>query len=251
MPDRYALILGSGCNDVLAGWPSRNCETTYGIPTSPLFEIEIAGHSVFALARHGLEQSIPAHAVNYRANIAALEAAGAQALIGLNTVGAITAVGVPGQLAVPEQLIDYTWGRQQSFFDGGDGRLRHIEFTQPFAQDLREQLGAAAVAADLACHEGGVYAVTQGPRLETAAEIDRLQRDGSDFVGMTAMPEASLAAEAGLRYACLALIVNKAAGRGDKPIHDDVAACTERARDSAMQLLQRFFAGKAAAAATD
>jgi 5'-methylthioinosine phosphorylase len=179
-----------------------------------------------------------------------LDKAGAEAIIALNTVGVITDACDPGELAMPEQLVDYTWGREHSFYDGGTTGIRHIEFTRPFAAELRGQLAEAAAAVAVKCYAGGVYAVTQGPRLETAAEIDRLQRDGSDFVGMTAMPEASLAAEAGLQYACLALIVNRAAGRGDTPIHDAVAASTDRARNSAMHLLHAFFSAMTAASAT-
>ncbi|NNF41270.1 MAG: hypothetical protein HKN64_07805 [Woeseiaceae bacterium] len=139
------------------------------------------------------------------------------------------------------QLLDYTWGREQTIFDGADAVVKHIDFTGLFSGDLRRALLRASQAAGLDCHDGGVYAATQGPRLETAAEINRLERDGADFVGMTAMPEAAIARELGLSYARLALIVNRAAGRGDVPIHEDVEANTRLAWDRAMHLLQRFF----------
>jgi purine nucleoside phosphorylase len=142
---------------------------------------------------------------------------------------------------VPDQIIDYTWGRDHTIFDGTDGIVEHIEFTDPFAKELRARLLEAANAAGIDCHDGGVYAATQGPRLETAAEVDRLERDGADYVGMTAMPEAAIAFELGLNYACLALVVNQAAGRGDTPIHEDVESSTETARNAAMNVLRQFF----------
>ena len=165
----------------------------------------------------------------------------ADAIIALNTVGVITTVVDPGGIAIPDQLIDYTWGRAQTLFDGGRGIVEHIDFTQPFSSVLRERLVAAASRAGVACHDGGVYAVTQGPRLETAAEIVRLERDGADFVGMTAMPEAAIAREAGIDYACIAMIVNRAAGQGEVPIHDDVERHTESSRNATLSTLETFF----------
>src|SRR5690606_41710983 len=141
--------------------------------------------------------------------------------------------------------IDYTYGRDHSIYDGESATLDHIDFTEPFCGRLRAGLLAAAAAARVACHDGGVYAVTQGPRLETAAEVDRLERDGADFIGMTAMPEAALARELGMRYACLSLIVNQAAGRGEREIHEDIEATTARARERAMRVLAAFFASMA------
>jgi purine nucleoside phosphorylase len=139
-------------------------------------------------------------------------------------------------------VLDYTWGREHTIYDTRRGTVQHIDFTAPFAAELRGAMLEAAHEAGVVCHDGGVYAATQGPRLETAAEIDRLERDGADFVGMTAMPEAAIAREAGLDYACLAMIVNRAAGRGAMPIHDDLDAHTERARQAVMALLDAFFA---------
>ena len=158
----------------------------------------------------------------------------------------ISAVREPGQIAVPDQILDYTWGREHTIYDGSTGALEHIEFTEPLSNKLRTALLEAARAAGLDCHDGGVYAATQGPRLETAAEVDRLERDGADFVGMTAMPEAAIAQELGLSYACLSLIVNRAAGRSDTPIHADVEASTCSARRQAESLLRQLFKGKAA-----
>jgi purine nucleoside phosphorylase len=164
------------------------------------------------LARHGRNHTLLPHAINYRANLWALHAAGARTCIGVNAVGAIAPGFAPGELAVPDQLIDYTWGRATTFIDDG-ATVVHAEFTEPFAAELRGHLGAAAADCGFAVRRG-TYGVTQGPRLETAAEIDRLARDGCAMVGMTAMPEAILARELGMAYAICAGAVNYAAGRG-------------------------------------
>lgn len=219
----------------------RNVETRYGFPSAPLRTMSIGAKQVLVLPRHGDDHTLPPHAINYRANIAALKEAGADTILALNTVGAVTDRCAPGGLAVPSQIIDYTWGRAHTIYDGGGDDFDHIDFTQPFSESLRVALLAAADSVGIDCYDGGVYAATQGPRLETAAEIERLGRDGADFVGMTAMPEASLARELGVEYACLSLVVNFAAGRSDMPIHDDVEANMAAATMRAMQVLKKFF----------
>lgn len=241
MPTRYAIVAGSGFDGLGGDAPGRRITTAYGEPSAPLRELDVGGRTVGFLARHGDDLAIPPHRINYRANAMALKLAGVDCIVALNTVGAIRAEHPPGTLAVPDQLIDCTYGRGHSIYDGSSATLAHIDFTEPFCSRLREALLAAAGRAGVACHDGGVYAVTQGPRLETAAEVDRLQRAGAVFIGMTAMPEASLARELDMRYACLSLIVNRAAGRGDRGIHDDVAASTNAAREQAMRVLHAFF----------
>ncbi|MDH4046772.1 MAG: S-methyl-5'-thioinosine phosphorylase [Gammaproteobacteria bacterium] len=238
---RYALIAGSGFRDFATDSASQQVDTRYGSPSSPVRELEYGRHCVYLIARHGENLQIPAHRVNYRANLAALESLGVNCVVAVNTVGVINESLEPGQLAVPDQLIDYTWGRDHSIHDGNADNLQHIDFTEPFCAELRRKLLTAADAAGVACHDGGTYAVTQGPRLETAAEVDRLARDGADFVGMTAMPEAALAMEMGMRYACLSLIVNYGAGRGQASIHEDLHAYTATARMLSMKLLREFF----------
>lgn len=238
----YAVIAGSGFADLAAGRAGRRLLTAFGAPEAPVRTLEVAGRGVLYLARHGDAIDVPAHRVNYRANLAALRMLGATHVLGLNTVGGIRRGLHAGDLAVPGQLIDYTYGRDHSIHEGKSARLEHVDFTEPLCAGLRRALVAAAGDAGVPCHEGGVYAVTQGPRLETAAEIDRLERDGADFVGMTLMPEASLALEMGMRYACLSLIVNAAAGRGDKGIYDDIEASMESAKAKALDVLQAFFA---------
>lgn len=240
MPDSGSLIglvLGSGCSDLIDGLPAAAVETEYGTPSSPLYRRDADGISALLMLRHGEKHDIPPHAINYRANVAALQAAGVSAIIALNTVGVITGIAACGTIAVPRQLVDYTWGREHTFATGAAAGVRHIEFTDPFSESLRQHLLQAAAAAGVVCSDGGVYAVTQGPRLETAAEVDRLERDGADYVGMTAMPEAALAAELGISYAVIALVVNAAAGRGSGSIHADVAVNSAAARTAAMRVI--------------
>jgi 5'-methylthioinosine phosphorylase len=203
--------------------------------------MQFGDRAVFMLVRHGDSLLIPPHRINYRANLKALQQLDVTDIVGLNTVGVVTEGLHPGHLAVPGQLIDYTYGRDHSIYDGESASLDHIDFTEPLHQGLRRSLLEAAQLADVPCRDGGVYAATQGPRLESAAEIDRLERDGADYVGMTAMPEASLAMELGMRYACLSLIVNYAAGRGEKAIHEDIEASTLSAKMQAMRILKEFF----------
>lgn len=212
-----AIIGGSGLSQ-LANLDLKRREivrTPYGEPSGPLTLGSVAGKPVVFLARHGYGHTIPPHRVNYRANIWALKNAGATEVVSVASVGGIRADLAPGVLVVPHQIIDYTWGRKDTFHDQDDRSVVHIDFTEPYDGELRSRLLAAAAAAGEAMSDGAVYAATQGPRLETAAEIDRLERDGADVVGMTGMPEAALAREAGLPYAAIAVVANYAAGRGE------------------------------------
>jgi purine nucleoside phosphorylase len=237
----YALIDGSGFEPPTES--GQAIETPYGEPSAPLRWRRRGGQDIIWLPRHGDSHALPPHRINYRANLYAIREAGARTVIGINTVGVITDCVAPGDLAVPEQLIDYTWGREHTYADGSAAEVLHLEFDRPFAARLRAALLAAAKAAGVNCTDGGTYAVTQGPRLETAAEIDRLERDGADVVGMTAMPEAALAAELGLDYAVLALAVNPAAGRTSASLHAEVAKHARRARVQADALLDALFEG--------
>ena len=244
MTQQFAIIVGSGFGAFAEGAEKREVVTPFGKPSAPVRQMPFGPHAVLVLPRHGEDHSLPPHAINYRANLYALRDLGAGAIIALNTVGVLSDKRVPGTLAVPDQIIDYTWGRAHTYNDGDQPEFSHIDFTTPFAASVRDALLAAAAAAGVDCYDGGVYAATQGPRLETAAEVDRLERDGADYVGMTAMPEAPLARELGLEYACLSMIVNYGAGRGDKPIHDDVESNTLTARVQAMQVLKQLFQGE-------
>ena len=241
MNKRYAIIVGSGFEAFTPSAEPQRVSTRFGAPSAPVRPVDFGGSTVLVLPRHGDDHDLPPHLVNYRANLAALQELGAESVIALNTVGVISEVREPGQVAVPDQVIDYTWGRDHTIFDTPQPGFDHIEFTEPFSGELRSALLGAAERAAVDCFDGGVYAATQGPRLESAAEIDRLERDGADYVGMTGMPEASLAMELGLQYAHLSMIVNKAAGRGEKPIHADVESSTLSARSQAVRIIEAFF----------
>ena len=193
--------------------------TPYGEPSGPLTHGRLHGREVTFLARHGYGHTIPPHRVNYRANVWALKQVGLARVMAVAAVGGIDAALQPGELAVPDQIVDYTWGRCHTFFEDGLSHVTHVDFTRPYSEDMRTLLLEAGRRAGLALHDGGTYGATQGPRLESAAEIDRMARDGCAMVGMTGMPEAALAREAELAYAACAVIANPAAGRaGDEPI---------------------------------
>ncbi|SFN05642.1 S-methyl-5'-thioinosine phosphorylase [Dokdonella immobilis] len=191
-------------------------ETRWGAPSDGIVVGWLGTKRVAFLARHGRQHDIAPHEVNYRANLQALHSLGAKRVIGINAVGGIREDMGPRVLVVPDQLIDYTHGRVTSFGEGRGEPVRHIDFSEPYTASLRADLLAAAAAAGIGVVDGGCYGATQGPRLETRAEIARMRRDGCDLVGMTGMPEAALARELELEYACLALVANWAAGCGDE-----------------------------------
>lgn len=212
-----AIIGGSGLTRLsnLDVMHREVVRTPFGEPSGALTFGRIGAEEVVFLARHGYGHTIPPHLVNYRANIWALVRAGARRAVSVASVGGIRGDLSPGTVVVPHQIIDYTWGRKMTFHEGQESPVVHIDFTQPYDPTLRGRILAAAKVAGIAVVDGAVYAATQGPRLETAAEIDRLERDGADVVGMTGMPEAVLAREADLPYAAIAVVANFAAGRGD------------------------------------
>ena len=211
-----AIIGGSGLPELANLEASRRLAvaTPYGEPSAALTFGRIRGREVVFLPRHGEGHGIAPHEVNYRANIWALHAQQVKDVVAVAAVGGIRADLGPGTLAVPDQIIDYTHGRQATFFSRADRGVAHIDFTRPYCESMRQRLLKAALAAGATVTDGATYAATQGPRLETAAEINRLERDGAHVVGMTGMPEAALAREIGLCYAALAMVVNPAAGRG-------------------------------------
>lgn len=210
-----AIIGGSGLTQLsnLDVTHRMAVRTPYGEPSGALTFGRIAGVDVVFLARHGYGHTIAPHEVNYRANIWALQQQNVEGVISVASVGGIRSDMKPGAIAVPHQIIDYTWGRKNTFFEGGEQPVTHIDFTEPYSALLRRRILDAALACGEAAIENAVYAASQGPRLETAAEIDRLEREGADVVGMTGMPEAALAREAGIEYATIAVVANFAAGR--------------------------------------
>ena len=213
-----AVIGGSGLYQFqgLADASRHTVETPFGAASGDIVLGDFAGKRVAFLARHGESHSLPPHRVNYRANLWALHDLGARAVVGVNAVGGIRTDMGPRAIVVPDQLIDYTHGRATSFCDVEGAEVNHIDFSEPYTASLRYRLLQAARQAGIAAIDGGCYGATQGPRLETRAEIARMKRDGCDLVGMTGMPEAALARELGLQYACLALVANFAAGCGDE-----------------------------------
>ena len=221
---------------------ASNETTPYGEPSSRLVHGQLCGKPVIFLARHGDDQNIAPHLINYRANIWTFHHAGVEQVLAVNTVGGISERCSSGSLIIPKDLIDYTHGREQTFFDGDGQDLRHIEFSSPYDEGLRQRLCAAASAAGIEIIPGGIHGVVQGPRLETAAEIQRLKRDGCEIVGMTGMPEATLAREMGVAYACCGIVVNQAAGIGSGSIHMEIEATKAEGMAIFKQLLQQFLA---------
>ena len=215
-----AIIGGTGLTS-LAGveiTETREVDTPYGSPSCALSFGHFGDKEIIFLPRHGNPHAIPPHKINYRANIHALKENGVKNIIAVNAVGGITSEMRPGRIVIPKQIIDYTYDRKHTFFEDNLNEVTHIDFTNPYSTDLGKQLVTASLMSGLDVFIGGVYAATQGPRLETAAEVNKLEKDGCDIVGMTGMPEAALARELDINYASLALVVNWAAGKSDEEI---------------------------------
>jgi len=211
-----AIIGGSGLAQLAELEVVRRqiVRTPYGEPSGPLTFGRLAGGEVAFLARHGYGHTLAPHEINYRANLWALRDRGVTRILAVCTVGGIARGLGAGSLVVPDQIIDYTWGRKSTYFEGAEQPVVHVDFTHPYCGETRRMLIEGAAQAGVEVVPRGTYAAVQGPRLETVAEIDRLERDGADLVGMTGMPEAALARELGVPYAALALVANPAAGRG-------------------------------------
>ncbi len=235
-----AIIGGTGLTTL------RNLEIThrevvhtpFGEPSGPITHGVFHGREVMFVARHGYGHNIPPHRVNYRANIWALRHLGVERLIAVAAVGGVSDAMTPGRIAVPGQIIDYTWGRGHTYFEDDLTQVTHVDFTHPYSEDLREAMIVSARAANLDAVEQGTYGATQGPRLETAAEVRKLQRDGCDMLGMTGMPEAALARELEISYAACAVVANWAAGlRSDVISMDEIEANLKVGMDAVRLLL--------------
>jgi len=240
-----AIIGGSGLTQLSSLEVGRRklARTPYGEPSGALTYGRIGSTDVVFLARHGYGHTIAPHEVNYRANLWALKDAGASEVVSVASVGGIRKDVWPGTLLLPDQVIDYTWGRPSTYFEGPGSPVNHIDFTEPYSAKLRGRILAAAGAIGERINDSGVYAATQGPRLETAAEINRLERDGADIVGMTGMPEAALAREINLEYATIAVVANYAAGRGDSehavPL-DKIQAVLDEAMGRVRRIIEKL-----------
>lgn len=233
----FAVIGGTGLTAIegLEVIHREVVHTPYGEPSGQITHGVIGEKRIVFLARHGYTHNIPPHRINYRANIWALHSIGVKNVVAVGAVGGITAQMTPQSLVIPNQIIDYTYGRAHTFFDEGLTSVTHIDFSQPYCAELRQALLAAGKQAQIDLIDGGTYAATQGPRLESAAEILRLERDGCDLVGMTAMPEAALAKELGLSYASCSVVANWAAGKNPNEItmteiHQNLVVGMERLR---------------------
>lgn len=237
---RIAIIGGTG----LANLPELEITgrevvyTPFGEPSGPVLHGRLGGCDVTFLARHGYGHTIPPHKVNYRANLWALKSLGVERIVSVAAVGGIRADMAPGKIAFPDQIVDYTYGRSHTIFEADLQHVTHIDFTQPYCVECRDILINAARDAKLDAIEDGTYAAMQGPRLETAAEVNKLERDGCDLIGMTGMPETALARELELSYACVAVIANWGAGRGDVDIHADIERNLRAAMEKVIVLLK-------------
>ncbi|MET1162881.1 MAG: S-methyl-5'-thioinosine phosphorylase [Pseudoxanthomonas sp.] len=242
-----AVIGGTGVYKLadLQDVETREIETVYGKPSGPVRIGALLGQRVAFLARHGEGHSVPPHLINYRANLAALKQLGARRVLALNTVGGIGEDFGPRVLACPDQVIDYTWGRISTICEEAGTEVLHVDFGDPYTTMLRHKIIAAARVTGVSLVEHGCYGATQGPRLETKAEIARLKRDGCDLVGMTGMPEAALARELGLDYVCLAIVANWAAGcgTGEEITMAEVLANVEAASNGLPELIAELARG--------
>jgi 5'-methylthioinosine phosphorylase len=211
---QIGIIGGTGLStmDKLTVVKKHDVATPFGQPSAQIVEAKLSNKRVYFLPRHGEQHTIAPHRINYRANLWALQSLGVTEVIAVAAVGGIGSDVGLGTLVCPGQIVDYTYAREQSYFSDGFLSEHHIDFTYPYTERLRQRILAASQQVNIQMLDQGVYGVTQGPRLETAAEIGRMANDGCTLVGMTGMPEAALARELGLDYACCALVVNWAAG---------------------------------------
>lgn len=243
-----AIIGGTGLTQ-LAGLTQASktkVTTPYGSPSAEYEIGYLNGRKVVFLARHGNPHSVPPHKINYCANIWGLKELGVESIIAVAAVGGITPNMAPAHIAIPDQIIDYSYGRRQTFFEGAGDPVTHIDFSYPYSQDLRSRLIHAAAQADIGISPIATYGCTQGPRLETAAEIRRMEQDGCDIVGMTGMPEAVLAKEAGMAYAAVAVIANWAAGKVEGEITmAEIEQNLHKGMANAAALLKAFISGLA------
>lgn len=245
--NKLAIIGGSGLAS-LAGLEitgEMESDTPYGKPSAKLVSGSLAGTEIIFLARHGSPHTIPPHMINYRANLWALKDSGVNSVIGVNAVGGITGEMHPQKIVIPDQIIDYTWSREHTYFEEDLHQVTHVDFTHPYSASLRDRIINAAETLDLDLITNGTYGATQGPRLETAAEIRRMQKDGCNIVGMTGMPEAGLARELSLEYASISLVVNWAAGIRDELITmETIQEHLDQGMKNIMQLLGRIISGQ-------
>jgi 5'-deoxy-5'-methylthioadenosine phosphorylase len=241
---KLAIIGGTGLDKIPDLEITRRevCHTPYGDPSAAFTHGRIAGSDVVFLPRHGPSHTIPPHRVNYRANMWALHHLGIHLVIGVAAVGGITSDMMPGKIVIPDQIIDYTFGRDHTVFENDLQHVTHIDFTYPYCETLRQHLIEASQVSGVGCVPKGTYGATQGPRLETAAEVVRMQQDGCDIVGMTGMPEAALAREFQLCYSSCSVVSNWAAGKGKQSVSISMAEIEKNLLQGMEQVKQLFIA---------
>ncbi len=234
-----AVIGGSGFHrwETFQHAATHAVATPYSAEPALVLQGSLAGHDIVFMPRHGPDHSLPPHRINYRANIWALKDHGVSAVIAIATVGGISPAARPGALLIPDQVLDYTHGRDATFYDGADGGVAHVDMTEPYCDALRRRIVEASARCGAEMVDGGTYAATQGPRFETAAEIKCLERDGADVVGMTGMPEAALARELQLAYAAVCIVVNPAAGMAEGGISMEQVRAWQRSGRSQVEAL--------------
>ncbi len=237
------LIGGTGLDSLGSGMELEISDTSpWGEPSDIFTQFELAGNKVLFLPRHGYDHRFAPHRINYRANIMAFKNAGVSEVLAINAVGSIPDEMPPGTLVLADQIIDYTWGRAHTYYEDDQQEPEHIDFTQPFSTRLRDRVIRAAESAGVPLIAKAVLGVTQGPRLETAAEIRKYQRDGCDLVGMTTMPEAALAREAEIAYASLCVVGNKGAGLVAGATIDGMDKVLEQAMQEVLKLVRELAA---------
>ena len=237
---KIGIIGGSGLTQLKQLTITRRevVNTSFGEASGAFTHGILHGKEVVFLARHGNSHHILPHEINYRANLAALQSLGVDRVIAFNAVGGITPAMAPASIAIPNQIIDYTYGREHTFFGQQSGQVVHVDFTSPYSEPLREAFCSAAEAINVTVAKKAIYGATQGPRLETAAEVERLERDGCDIVGMTGMPEAALARELDMSYVSCCIVANWAAGKSAEVITmEDINANLTTAMATAGALL--------------
>jgi len=240
---KLAIIGGTGLSQMqgLSITSTETLDTPFGSPSAPYVLGSIHGKEVVFLARHGNPHTIPPHKINYRANIWGLKQLGVSEIVAVAAVGGITSEMVPAHIAIPDQIIDYSYGREHTFFADDLENVTHIDFTFPYSQTLRSRLIQAATQQNIVISKTGTYGCTQGPRLESAAEITRMERDGCDLVGMTGMPEAALAKELNIDYATIAVVANWAAGKSEGEISmDEIELHVKNGMINVTKLLSAF-----------
>ncbi len=225
----FGVIGGTGFYGVCEGEEAETLrvETRYGVVE--VDRARLGGVEVAFVARHGKEHSVPPHRVNYRGNMAALRELGIRNVLASAAVGSMSEELPPGSLVVLTQFLDFTRNRPSTFFDGEEGEVRHVDMTEPYCAHLRAELQAAAEELGEKVRPEGTYVCAEGPRFETAAEIEMFKKLSGDVVGMTSVPEVVLAREAEMCYAAVGIVTNWAAGVSKEPLkHDAVSAFMDR-----------------------